>query len=67
DLRTLTGLIGERPLAVIPIIPRAHETRARTLIAVAMWLAFASVLAAFVYIGQHYTGPLSEMLRELYY
>ena len=67
DTATLTALIGERPLAVLPYIALPHEHRARIAKASGRWVALVSFLAVAVMIGHRYAGPLEDMLSRVYY
>lgn len=67
DPPMLAALIGERPLAVVPYIDRAHERRVRLAAATSKWLAFAAVLAALIIVGLRHVDPVRDGLRQLYY
>jgi uncharacterized protein involved in exopolysaccharide biosynthesis len=67
DPAMLAGLIGYRPLAVLPYIEKAHERRQRIVAALGAWVAFAAILGVAVVIGSQYTDPIADVLRRLYY
>ena len=67
DPQILTALMGERPLAVLPYIERAHERRYQILAASGRWLTFGAMLGAVFVVGSHYAEPISDVLRRLYY
>lgn len=67
DPTMLTALIGERPLAVLPYIERAHERGVRLAAVSVKWLAFGAMLGASVMVGMHYVDPLRGVLLRLYY
>jgi hypothetical protein len=67
DPPMLTALIGERPLAVLPYIERAHERRNRIAATLGKWLAFAAVLGTSVMVGLQYLDPVRDVLRRLFH
>lgn len=67
DPAMLAGLIGYRPLAVLPYVELVRERRHRIVAATGAWVGFLATLGVAVVIGLQYTDPLADALRRLYY
>jgi hypothetical protein len=67
DPAMLTGLLGYRPLAVLPYIDQGHERAQRMIALLGAWVVFVAILGVGVLIASQYAAQLADALRRFYY